>query len=266
MIAFTNLAVLLMGATAVTTPKVLCTGNDQECIAVNTVVERYFTAHRERSGQKLSEAFHASSLMFWLDHQDQLRSLSQFGWRSQLLQATPDATEQSTLLRIDLTPRSAVATADVVRKGKAYRDYLLLMKLNTGWKIVGKTFVEHSSSSAKDCEQSVRNVVNTKLASDRSWNADTLSEALHERAPVLTIDMGELVTASTAEWRSRYDERKTSNFKLDFESKIEHIECLPNGGYARWYMLTKNGERWQDFALILPVKGRWQIVTLAFTN
>jgi Putative lumazine-binding len=266
MIAFTELAVLLMSAAAVTAPKVQCTGNDQECTAVTTVVERYFTAHRERSGQKLSDAFHPGSLMFWLDEQEQLRSMSQFGWRNQLQHAKPDTTEQSTLLRIDLTPHSAVATADVVRKGKRYRDYLLLMKLNAGWKIVGKTFVEHRPSSAKDCEQSLRNVVNTKLASDRSWNADTLSETLHDRAPVLTIDMGELVTASTAEWRSRYDERKASSFKLDFESKIEHIECLPSGGYARWYMLTKDGERWQDFALILPVKGRWQMVTLAFTN
>jgi hypothetical protein len=266
MIAFNELAILLIGAAAVTTPKVQCTGNDQECAAVTTVVERYFSAHRERSGQKLSEAFHPGSLVFWLDEQGQLRSMSQFGWRNKLQQATPDTTEQSTLLRIDLAPNSAVATADVVRNGKRYRDYLLLMKLNAGWKIVGKTFVEHRPYSAKDCEQSIRAVVNTKLVSDRSWNAQTLSEALHERAPVLTTDMGDLVTASTAEWRSRYDERKASNFKLDFESKIEHIECQSNGGYARWYMLTKDGERWQDFALILPVKGRWQMVTLAFTN
>jgi Putative lumazine-binding len=266
MIAFTELAVLLMGAVTVTSPGKPCTSLDKECAALTTVVEHYFAAHRERSGQKLSEAFHPSALMFWLDELGQLRSMSQFGWRTRLQQAEHDDTEQSTLLRVDLAPRSAVAVADVIRKGRRYRDYLLLMKLNAGWKIVGKTFVEQSTSPVVDCEKFIRDVVNTKLASDRNWSADTLSEALHNRAPVLTVDVGELVMASTAEWRARYDERKATNFKLEFDSKIEHVECLPGGGYARWYMQTREGERWQDFALLLPVQKRWQMVTLAFAN
>jgi Putative lumazine-binding len=235
---------------------------------IRDAVEHYFVAIEKRSSANMRRAFHPSALMFWLDQNGVLQSLSQYAWRIKLAQSEPDRSVRSVVDAIDATTNCAVVRVSAIRRNVQYVDYLLLLRLHSQWRIASKIFgpAKTQDQTAESNDQEIRRVVEKKLASDRTWDGKLLSTALHERAPIVSVDDDDIVITSLAEWQARYAQRREQKLELGGNDKIQHVEVRQDVGYAKWLMTTASGDHWQDYALVIKIAGEWKIITLAFTK
>ncbi len=108
---------------------------------------------------------------------------------------------------LDAGASSALVRLRTVRGEKTYVDYLLLARLGTGWRIVGK-LCQANAQDAPASRAAIDATVDRKLASDRRWDDGLLATSIDPRALVMTVEDGELVVASLPEWQARYRDRR----------------------------------------------------------
>ncbi len=213
----------------------------------------------------LAAAFQPSAIMYCTDGSD-VRATYQAQWKQRMrTSGAPVGPVSTTLEWVDASATTGLVRAAATRGDKVYADYLLLARLTDGWRIVGK-LCQANALPSPDSTTSVSAVVDTKLAADRSWDAELLARSIDPRALVMTVENGEFVGATLAEWQARYvDRRKTSpGSAITVTSRV--IDARGDVGAARWSFRAPDGSEWTDRALMLRTPQGWRMAALIFAK
>ncbi len=214
----------------------------------------------------LARAFHPSAIMYCTDGTT-VRATYQAQWKARMRESSrpvgPIATQVEWL---DIGRSSALARARAVRGDTVFVDYLLLARLDRGWRIVGK-LCEAGARQDAAASAAVDATVETKLSADRAWDPAVLAQSIDARALVMTVEEGELVAASLAEWQARYADRAaTAAPRNPALVTSRHVEARGDIGVARWSFRAGNGDEWTDRALVLRTPSGWRIMALAYAE
>ncbi len=213
----------------------------------------------------LARAFQPSAIMYCISD-DAIHATYQAQWKARMRTGTPPAGPVSTRIEwLDQGASTALARVAAVRGNKSYIDYLLLARLGDSWRVIGKT----CQPGARDLPASraaVGAVIDTKLASDRAWDVDLLANSIDTRALVMTVEDGELVAATLAEWRARYVDRRATSAGNPVVETSRVIDARGDIGIARWSFRTPDGSIWTDRALVMRTPAGWRMMALVFVR
>lgn len=229
-------------------------------------VDAYSEAIARGSAAAMGQAFQPSAIMYCTDGRS-VTATSQAQWKARLAQAAPPDPATTTAEWLDAGPSSALVRLRAVRGDKTYVDYLLLARLGTGWRIVGK-LCQAGAPGLQDVSTSgaaIDATVDRKLASDRSWDDELLATSIDPRALVMTVEEGELVAASLPEWQARYRDRRSASRGNVFDVTSRVIDARGDIGVARWSFRSAAGE-YTDRALVMKTPNGWRIMALMFAR
>ncbi|SFJ70048.1 nuclear transport factor 2 family protein [Caulobacter sp. UNC279MFTsu5.1] len=226
-------------------------------------VRAYGEAIAERSPVKLGRAFQPSAIAYCTDGRT-ITATYQAQWKSRLAEGPAAATSPLTIERIDAGETTALARVRATRGGKPVVDYVLLARLAGGWRILATLCQPEATQSAASVA-GVAGVVDDKLKADRGWDAALLGATLDPRALVTSVEDGEFVAASVAEWQARYVDRRRTSAGATFEVTSRIVDAQGDVGMARWSFRSANGE-WTDRALMLRTASGWRMAALLYAR
>jgi hypothetical protein len=228
-------------------------------------IAAYGRAMETNSVAEMSAAFQPSAIMYCTGPEG-VRATYQSQWKARLREAPPSEAPVSTTIEwLDAGQTTALARATAVRGTRTFGDYLLLARLGGDWKIVGK-LCQAGAAADPVAEAAIGAVIDAKLASDRHWDPDLLLKSIDPRALVMTVEDGQLVAASAAEWQARYAERRVAspdNPVVEIDRKVDARGSI---GVARWSFRTPAGRTWTDRALVLKTDQGWRMMALLFVG
>lgn len=230
-------------------------------------VAHYFRATEHNDPVALGKAFQPSAMMYWLDDTGAMQAMTQYRWKARMKAAgapKPGA-NTNTVRQIDAGPETAIVIATAKRGEKTYTDYMLLLRLSDGWKIVAKVFADAGQNVNVE-ETQARVPVEAKLSSDGDWNVEHFQDSMLTRASVFSVEDRQMVSASVPEWAARYIERKAAKQSGLAASKIEAIETTGAVGYAHWSITASDGSIWHDRALLIREGAHWKIAALSYSG
>jgi hypothetical protein len=226
-------------------------------------IRRYGEAIAEQSPAKLGRAFQPSAIAYCIDGET-ITATYQAQWKARLAQASKPPAWAMTIERIDAGQTTALAKVRAVRDGKPFVDYVLLARLSGGWRILA-TLCHPAAPESAASVAAVMGVVDAKLEADRGWDAARLGETLDPRALVTSVEDGDLVAGSVAEWQSRYVDRRKTSEGATFEVTSRVVDAQGDIGMARWSFRSESGE-WTDRALVLRTSSGWRMIALLFVK
>jgi hypothetical protein len=226
-------------------------------------VRLYGEAIAERDPVKLGRAFQPSAIAYEIDD-GTVAATYQAQWKARLAQAPAPSGPPPTIERIDAGETTALARLRSIRDGRPLVDYVLLARLAGGWRIVG-TLRQPDPAENPASAAGVAGVVDDKFEADRRWDEAGLGETLDPRALVMSVEDGEFVAASVAEWRARYVDRRKTSPGARFEVTSRLVDAQGDVGMARWSFRTESGE-WTDRALMLRTASGWRMAALLFVR
>jgi hypothetical protein len=232
-------------------------------------VREYVRANATQTAKPLERAFHPTALMYWVGPDGDVLIRTMAEWRKLIAEGAHKARFEQTIVALDRSGDAAVATVAGSRDGKPLTDYLLLMKLQGEWKIVGKVFssTPHPAKADAATDAELRAVVQAKLRSDLSFNGDELLRTQQPRAMFFNLDMEQLVAVSAQEWAARFDRRRKEGSTLKpLSQKIDAVAATGDVGYARWTVDWSSGNRIVDYALLIRQNGQWRMVNTAWVR
>lgn len=226
-------------------------------------VRLYGEAIAERDPVKLGRAFQPSAIAYCIDG-GTVTATYQAQWKVRLAKESGPPAPPPTIARIDAGETTALAKLRAIRDGRPRVDYLLLARLSGGWRIVG-TLCQPDPAESPASAAGVAGVVDDKFEADRRWDAARLGATLDPRALVMSVEDGEFVAASVAEWQARYEDRRKTSPGAKFEVTSRVVDAQGDIGMARWSFRTEGGE-WTDRALMLRTASGWRMVALLFVR
>ncbi|WP_029913941.1 nuclear transport factor 2 family protein [Caulobacter sp. UNC358MFTsu5.1] len=226
-------------------------------------VRGYGEAVAERDPAKLARAFQPSAIAYRLEG-GAVTATYQAQWKARLAKASEPAISAMTIERIDAGQTTALARVRAIRDGQPFVDYVLLARLSGGWRILA-TLGQPNAAESPASAAGVAAVVDAKLAADRAWDAARLGETLDPRALVTSVEDGEFVAASVAEWQARYRDRRATSAGATFALISQVVEARGDIGMARWSFRSASGE-WTDRALLLKTASGWRMIALLFVK
>jgi hypothetical protein len=228
-------------------------------------IAAYGRAMETNSVAEMSAAFQPSAIMYCAGPEG-VRATYQSQWKTRLREAGPPERPVSTTIEwLDAGQATAVARAVAVRGTRTFADYILLARLDGDWKIVGK-LCQVGAAADPAAEAAIGGVIDAKLASDRKWDPDLLLKSIDPRALVMTVEDGQLVAASVAEWQARYTERRAASRDNPVVEIDRKIDARGSIGVARWSFRTPAGKTWTDRALIMKTDQGWRMMALLFVG
>jgi len=226
-------------------------------------VRLYGEAVAERDPVKLGRAFQPSAIAYCTEG-GTVAATYQAQWKARLARAPGPLTSLPTIERIDAGETTALAKVRAIRDAEPLVEYVLLARLAGGWRIVG-TLCQPAATESPASAAGVAGVVDEKFEADRRWDADRLGGALDPRALVMSVEDGEFVAASVAEWQARYEDRRRTSPGARFEVTSRVVDAQGDIGMARWSFRSDSGE-WTDRALMLRTASGWRMAALLFVK
>jgi hypothetical protein len=226
-------------------------------------IAAYDRAIATSSAEALGRAFQPSAIMYCTDGAASTATY-QVQWKGRLAGAAPPSPSMTQVEWIDAGGTSAVARLRSIRGAKTFIDYLLLARLDQSWRIVGK-LCQSNVGERPSAPADIDAVIDLKLAADRAWDDAGLQASLDPRALVMTVEGGEFVAASVAEWQARYRDRRTTSTGNVFDVTSRQVDIRGDIGVARWSFRSAQGE-WTDRALLMRTPEGWRMMALLFTK
>jgi hypothetical protein len=213
----------------------------------------------------LARAFQPSAIMYCI-RDGTIHATYQAQWKTRMRTETPAVGPISTKIDwLDQGGGTALARVAAVRGDKTFTDYLLLARIADSWRVIGK-LCQTDARDIPAARAAVNTVIDTKLASDRAWDIDLLAASIDQRALVMTVEDGEFVAATLAEWQARYvDRRATSPGNTVIETS-RVIDTRGDIGVARWSFRARDGSEWTDRALMMRTPAGWRMMALVFVK
>lgn len=115
-----------------------------EIKAIETVVQTYLDGLYEGDTGKLAQAFHEGSHLYWME-EGGVADLPRAKW-FEMVKSRPSGKARGLkrtdrIVSIDLSgPETAFVKLECSLHPRYFTDYLTLLKLKDGWRVVSKTF------------------------------------------------------------------------------------------------------------------------------
>lgn len=232
-------------------------------------VQRYIQANIRSDADQLALAFHPAALMYWVNADGHVVSRTQADWRARMSVSGPKPKFRQAIAAVDRSGDAAVVTVEGTLDGKPITDYMLVMKLQGQWRIVGKVFagVKRPPRTDADTAQALRDAVAGKLRSDLSFSGSELLATQHARSLFFNLDLGQLVAVSAQEWAERFEQRRREGSTLKpTRQEIGDVAAAGDVGYAHWTVDWSSGNRITDYALFIRENGRWRMINTAWVT
>ncbi|MGH6615225.1 nuclear transport factor 2 family protein [Sphingomonas sp.] len=232
-------------------------------VAPADAVARYAEAIEASSPSALARAFQPSAIMYCTNN-GVISATSQAQWKTRLA-GTPRPASSSTRLEwLDAGETTAVARVQAVRGDRLFIDYLLLARIGADWRIVGKLCQAGAREDGAGRAAADR-VIDMKLEADRTWDDRLLGTSIDPRALIMTVEEGEFVAATSAEWQARYRDRKRTSSGNTFDVTSRIVESRGDIAIARWSFRSASGD-WTDRALLMRTPDGWRMMALVFSK
>lgn len=232
-------------------------------------VQRYLQANAGSDTALLSQAFHPTALMYWVNADGHVLSRSQSEWRTRMSAPGAKPEFRQRIVDVDRSGDAAVVTVEGTLDGKPITDFMLVMEFEGQWRIVGKVFANAKRPSRTDDEtrRALREVVAAKLRSDLSFSGNELMATQHARSQFFHLDLQQLVVVSAQEWAARFDQRRREGSPLKpLKQEIGDVAAVGDVGYARWTVDWSSGNHITDYALLIREDGRWRMINTAWVK
>jgi len=239
-----------------------------ERAAIEETIGHYFAAGDTSSSTELRLAFHPSAMMFFVKD-GRLEGVSQPEWWARSdANKTPVRALSRKIPIVDATPDTAIAKVLSEYPTHRFEDYMSLARLGGRWWIVGKIFHRTVPPGAPPPDpalvaadrEAIRSVLQT-LFSAQDANDGALAASLSSpRTVTYTVLDDRLVGVSAPEWKARLAARRAAGG--DTPKATRRIAMVDSEGDAAVARLEHElpGLRWIDYASLLKVGGKWQIV------
>jgi hypothetical protein len=134
-----TLSLLVVLMLALSSPALAQSGPDES--AVRLTLETYLHGLKFNDVESFKKAFHPEAKLFFVRKNGELGQLTQAQWYKGF-EASAGQEERGELRIVSLEVTNGAATAKVVEQypDSTYIDYISLLKLADGWKIVNKIF------------------------------------------------------------------------------------------------------------------------------
>ena len=114
---------------------------DTDELAVRETIENYFRGHATGNGEYFKKAFHPEARLFWIrDGQVALRTSADYINGASGKPAPDEAKRKRRIESIDITGNAAIVKVALDYPEAHIIDYMSMLKVDGGWKIVNKTF------------------------------------------------------------------------------------------------------------------------------
>lgn len=240
--------------------------------AIEQTIGHYFAAGDTSSSAELRLAFHPAAMMFFVKDGG-LEGVSQPEWWARAdANKTPVKALSRKIPLVDATRDTAVAKVLSEYPTHRFEDYMSLAKLSGRWWIVGKIFHRTVPANAPPPDpaglaadrEAIRSVLQT-LFSAQDANDGALAASLSSpRTMTYTVLDERLVGVSPGEWEARLAARRAAGGEMP--KAVRRIAMVDSEGDAAVARLEHElpGMRWIDYASLLKVEGRWQIVGFVY--
>lgn len=112
---------------------------NDDIVAITTVIQKYFDGTSKGQPELVEQAFTKSLELQYVGKKGELKR-----WlgTDYIANIKPGKTNNriGKIISIDITGNAAVVKATVTTDKALFTDYLLLLKLNSGWQVTNKTF------------------------------------------------------------------------------------------------------------------------------
>jgi hypothetical protein len=114
-------------------------GPSEDRTAVAAVLREYLRVTDEQSQASIARSFHPTALLMSATQGGELYALTQAAWWQRVSRPrSAPIRRQSTIRHIDVVGAAAIARIDIVTGDSRSTDYLTLLRLADGWRIVNK--------------------------------------------------------------------------------------------------------------------------------
>ncbi len=242
-----------------------------ERAAIEETIGHYFLAGDTASSAELRLAFHPAAMMFFV-RDGRLEGVSQPEWweRTDASKAPVRASSRKILV-LDATADTAVARVLSEYPTHRFEDYMSLAKIDGRWWIVGKIFHRtvpadaprpDSSVAAADGD-AIRQALEELLAAQDASDVALAASRTSPRMMIYTVLDGRLVGVSAAEWEARMAARRAAGGAPKAHRRVVMVDSEGDAAVAKLEH-ERPGLRWIDYASLLKVEGKWQIVGLVY--
>lgn len=133
-----NTTALVLLATASLSGQALAEAGGSELSTIETVVQKYFDGTSQGKPSLVKEAFH-EGLELGFVQDGKIQSWAGTDYIAGIREGQAND-RVSKIINVDVTGTTAAVKAEIRSQGRVFTDYLLLLKAESGWKIVNKTF------------------------------------------------------------------------------------------------------------------------------
>ena len=133
--------VLLVCAAIQPVPRIEAQASGEEA-AVRQTVETYLHGLKFNDVESFKKAFHPDAKLFFAKKNGELGALTQEQWyKGFAASAGKEEKGELRIAAVDITGTAAEVKVVEIYESSTYTDYISLLKLAEGWKIVNKIFV-----------------------------------------------------------------------------------------------------------------------------
>ncbi len=239
-----------------------------ERAAIEETIGHYFIAGDTASSAELRQAFHPAAMMFFVKDGG-LEGVSQPEWWARSdANKTPVRALSRKIPVVDATRDTAIAKVLSEYPTHRFEDYMSLAKLGGRWWIVGKIFHRtvpagapppDSAAVAAD-RDAIRTVLQTLFTAQDANDGPLAASLASPRTMTYTVLDDRLVGVSAPEWEARLAARRAAGGETP--KAVRRVAMVDSEGDAAVARLEHElpGLRWIDYASLLKVGGKWQIV------
>ncbi len=242
--------------------------------AIEETIGHYFAAGDTSSSAELRLAFHPAAMMFFVKD-GQLEGVSQPEWWARAdANKTPVRALSRKIPLVDATRDTAVAKVLSEYPTHRFEDYMSLARLGGRWWIVGKIFHRTVPPNAPPPDpaavaadrEAIRSVLRTLFSAQDSNDGALAASLSSPRTMTYTVLDDRLVGVSAPEWEARLAARRTAGGEAP--KAVRRIAMVDSEGDAAVARLEHElpGLRWIDYASLLKVEGKWQIVGFVYSQ
>jgi Putative lumazine-binding len=242
--------------------------------AVKNLIETSYIngAFNELDTVSMAKGFHPDFAIFSPDN-DKLDKYPIAEWIANINKRKPDKKSEWTgdITALDITGKAAMAKIIVNQKNKPeFTDYFLLLKFESGWKIVAKIYHDNGGKAAKvnlDDDKAIRSLFENTYFNGAFNRLDTAAMAtgFHSDFAIFAVGSKDLMgKLPIKNWIANIERRKAAtSFNAElykYDCEVKSLDITGNSAVAKIELRSKAETPIIDYMLLSKFKSGWKIV------
>jgi hypothetical protein len=242
--------------------------------AIKTLFETSYLngAFNDQDTVSMAKGFYADFAIFSPDG-NEIDKYPLNEWIAAINKRKPAAKREwtSNVKAIDITGKSAMAKLELSRNNKlTFTDYFLLLKFESGWKIVNKIYHENGGKAAKvnpEDDKAIRNLLDSTYFNGAFNRLDTAAMAtgFHDDFAIFTVGSKDLMgKLPITTWIGNTERRKSAagfnpeSAKMDCQ--VKSLDITGNSAVVKIELNRANMRPIIDYILLSKFKSGWKMV------